>query len=447
MGFSVVSMFCGCGGMDLGFRELGYDIRYACDNDPACVDVYRRNLGASVRLRDVTTAGFRQDVESLGSADIVLGGFPCQGFSKAGPKNENDPRNLLYREMKFAVESLRPRAFLAENVDGMRQNFGGRYVERIERDFGGLGYRVEHRILDALSYGLAQHRRRMFFVGVSEDLPPFEWPAPTHQAKERNGEFRTADFPSLWSHAAGCPARRQRMLTIRDAIGDLLDLGPGIPDHAVTNNWPRKYEAVFRAVGPGQKLCNVRHAESSVYTWDVPEAFGPVSERERRILETIARHRRLKQYGSIPNGNPLPCEEIERLSGLRGASADLADLERRNYVKAVNGKFDLKGAMFCSGLFKRPRWDEPSPTILTVHHSPRYFLHPLKDRPFSLRECARLQGFPDTFRFTEGGARAGLVDGYRMVGNAVPPPMARAFARNLLRCLQHADTAIRKVGT
>jgi DNA (cytosine-5)-methyltransferase 1 len=98
-------------------------------------------------------------------------------------------------------------------------------------------------------------------------------------------------------------------------------------------------------------------------------------------------------------------------------------------------KFDLKGAMFCSGLFKRPRWDEPAPTVLTNFHNPRYFLHPSENRPFSLRECARLQTFPDDFVFAVDGSDASLIDGYRLVGNAVPPTVGRAFGAAFMRTL------------
>ena len=86
-----------------------------------------------------------------------------------------------------------------------------------------------------------------------------------------------------------------------------------------------------------------------------------------------------------------------------------------NYIKAKEDGYDLKGAMFCSGLFKRPKWDEPSPTVLTNFHNPRYFLHPSEYRPFTLRECARLQGFDDTFLFHGDGSIYSLEDGYRLV--------------------------------
>lgn len=199
----------------------------------------------------------------------------------------------------------------------------------------------------------------------------------------------------------------------------MVELNECIPDHHVTNDWPKKYEAVFNAIKQGQKLCNVRHASTSVYTWEIPEVFGEVKQRERIILETISKYRRHKKYGDIPNGNPLPVDEIERRSGLSEVKAEIASLISKGYLKEKDGKYDLKGAMFCSGLFKRPVWDEPSPTVLTNFHNPRYFLHPLEDRPFSLRECARLQGFPDTFVFTCSDSKVDLVSGYRLVGNAV----------------------------
>jgi DNA (cytosine-5)-methyltransferase 1 len=220
----------------------------------------------------------------------------------------------------------------------------------------------------------------------------------------------------------------------------LVELAAPVPDHVVTNAWPRSYEHIFRKIAPGQKLCNVRHADTSVYTWQVPEVFGETTARERAILDAIARHRRHKRYGTIPNGNPLPLAEIERLSRLEGIGPDVASLIRKGYLKAVGGKYDLKGAMFCSGLFKRPLWDRPAPTVLTNFHNPRYFLHPLRDRPFSLRECARLQSFPDEFRFVEAGGEVDLVAGYRLVGNAVPPLVSRAFAFAVAACVQAKKT-------
>ena len=430
---TVVSLFAGCGGLDVGFKELNYDLVYACDNDPAAIAVYKRNIDERAYIRDVTSDVFHADMNSLDRCDVILGGFPCQGFSKAGPKKHDDIRNLLYLEMRAAVNRLKPRIFLAENVDGLSQNFKGAYLEAIVRDFKDIGYRVEYRLFDSVAFGVPQHRRRIYFVGTRDDLAEtFEWPEQTHSSKSRNGEASIVDLGDLFSQKRSLQGAPK---TIRNAIGDLLELDSNIPDHRVTYAWKDTWSSIFNKIGPGQKLCNVRHSPTSVYTWDIPEYFGTVSDTERAILEIIAKNRRHKKYGSIPNGNPLSTEVIKELSGINFPTPHIESLLAKGYLKELDGKFDLKGAMFCSGLYKRPDWDQPASTVLTNFHNPRYFLHPQKDRPFSLRECARLQGFPDDFIFTVGDSERELVDGYRLVGNAVSPPVGRAFAHSIMNYL------------
>jgi DNA (cytosine-5)-methyltransferase 1 len=436
---SVVSLFSGCGGLDLGFELEGFNTVYAADNEPAAVKVYGHNLTTNVFLRDVLSEEFHHDIKNVGAADVVLGGFPCQGFSKAGPKRYEDRRNILYLEMLASVSRLKPKVFIAENVDGLGQNFGGAYLKTITDDFSRVGYRVEPRIVDAVAYGVPQHRRRIIFVGVRVDQGIFFWPEPTHELPRRNGE-RKIESNSQDLFSALMPERRNRALTIRDAIADMPPL-ESMPDHSIVASWPDSYAHIIAAIGPKQKLCNVRHASSSVYTWNIPEAFGHVTSREREILEVISKHRRHKKYGNIPNGNPLPMDEISRLMNRSIDPRHIERLLQKGYLKIVDGKYDLKGAMFCSGLFKRPSWDEPSPTVLTNFHSPRYFLHPSQNRPFSLRECARLQGFPDTFEFSAAGVP--LEDGYKLVGNAVPPPLSRALARSVAALLARAEDSRR----
>jgi len=434
-----VSLFSGCGGMDLGFQQAGFTIERSADFDSASAAVHQMNLGGDFERVDLTEVDFRRWRDELGTVDVVLGGFPCQGFSKAGPKRADDVRNSLYTAMRDAVKELQPSAFVAENVEGLAQNFGGRYLRLIHEEFDAIGYSVQERLVDAVGFGVPQHRRRIIFVGTLKTghggVGEFMWPPTRYTVNVRNGEpmraksmeatLHGAEFQGLWE----LPAPK----TISDAIQDLSDLPLGTGDHIVRSQWPSHYEAVIRAIKPGQKLCNVRHGPESVRTWDIPEAFGQTSDLERELLETIARNRRHKRYGRIPNGNPLAVEVIEDLTSKSDLRPVLEDLTRRNFLKEKDGKFDLVGAMFASGLFKRPDWNEPSPTVITDFGNPRYFLHPFRDRPFTVRECARLQGFPDGFEFLLAGVSIG--DAYRLIGNAVPPPLSYAIAGQIREML------------
>lgn len=411
----VLSLFSGCGGLDIAFEEQGFELVCAIDHDKAAVDTYNLNLNPVARQADVTNVDFIDTLRHFGSVDVVVGGFPCQGFSKAGPKKVDDPRNSLYKAMVHAVDVLRPRIFVGENVDGLNQNFSGTVLSQIKNDFNKLGYKIYDKTFNAVGFGVPQHRRRTFIIGCSEDIN-WEWMKYGHLFQTRNGERRIEDPLIDFSD-------RKPVVTISQSIHDLVSLNANFHDHEISKVKERD-KLIATKIGSGQKLCNVRFASTSVYTWQIPEVFGDVSGKDRLILETIAQHRRKKVYGSIPNGNPLPAEEIERLAGKNFDDDDFARLVEKNYLKRIDDRYDLKGAMFCSGLYKRPNWDEPSPTVLTNFDNPRYFLHPHEDRPFSVRECARLQSFPDSFRFT-GSVR----DKYRQIGNAVPPRMARELAK------------------
>ena len=436
MALTVVSLFSGCGGLDWGFLHKDTHLVYACDNDPAAIKCFNQNFNHKATLRSVQEPEFLEDLHKIGVADIVLGGFPCQGFSKSGPKKKDDPRNQLYASMVEAVRILQPKVFVAENVDGMAQNYEGQYVTKIIEDFSRLGYEVEPRILNAADFGVPQYRRRIIFIGIHKKLNSqnFSWPIATHKSQARNGEFKSKMIhngqPTLFKQISN-PLRSP--VTIKEAIGDILEISESIPDHQFITP-SKEQKIIIERIGVGQKLCNVRFASTSVYTWQIPEVFGAVTKREILLLEIIGKNRRKKKYGDIPNGNPLSIATVNELSGEDFQQQEFNDLESKGYLKEKDGKYDLKGAMFCSGLFKRPEWNEPSPTIITVFHSPRYFIHPIKPRPFTIREVARLQSFPDNFQFLSAGIDK--QDAYRLIGNAVPPLLAKHIAESILTFLK-----------
>ena len=430
MKLRAVSLFCGCGGLDWGFHKAGVEIVAAIDNDPAAIKCYNHNFGKGGICLSVKDVAFNKLIEEIGSVDIVLGGFPCQGFSKSGPKKREDPRNSLYESMLYAIKKLKPSIFVAENVDGLAQNYKGEFLAQIYNDFNSLNYNVEYKIIDAADFGVPQHRRRIIFIGTKTGKS-IVWPLPSHVAKIRNGEFLSKNL--LKAQIGLFDTLSNPALTVRQAIGDLELKSDEIPDHTITTKISQDDIKIVERIGEGQKLCNVRFSKTSVFTWQIPDVFGEVSTREILILETIAKNRRKKKYGNIPNGNPLPLCEIAKLSDLAIEQNELTALEKKGYVKEISGKYDIKGAMFCSGLYKRPLWNEPSPTIITLFYSPRFMLHPTKNRPLTIRECARLQSFPDNFYFLSAGIS--IEDSYRLIGNAVAPKLAHQIAQAIIKSL------------
>ena len=176
----VISLFSGAGGLDLGFMQAGHRVVWANDIAPDACATYRRNIGAHIVESDIA----KVDAAELPPADIVVGGFPCQGFSRANiNKIGNDRRNYLFRHFARIVAAARPMYFFAENVRGLVSFEGGRFFQMVRDDFRKAGYRVSWKVLNAADFGVPQSRVRVIIVGVRVDLPMsmnYQFPAPTH---------------------------------------------------------------------------------------------------------------------------------------------------------------------------------------------------------------------------------------------------------------------------
>lgn len=222
---SVVSLFSGCGGMDLGFvggfpfagkyyHRLPFEIVWANDVNQAAAETYRENLEHDIRVGDIESlAGTLPE-----AADVVIGGFPCQDVSINGKKSAGaGKRTVLYRHMVEAVRRLRPKVFVAENVKGLLQSHGRTLFERMLADFRAAGYTVNFRLHLAADYGVPQMRERVFIVGAKGT--EFEHPEPrlAHvPVREvlRDLEERTEIpiFSHVWSKAVRSPEQGDRRL-------------------------------------------------------------------------------------------------------------------------------------------------------------------------------------------------------------------------------------------
>ena len=299
----IISLFCGAGGMDLGFVKAGHSIVWANDNDPDSCLSYEKYFGHKPVCKDIE----KVPSSEIPKGDVVIGGFPCQGFSVANPyRHVKDKRNKLYLELLRVIKDKQPKYFVAENVTGLLSIGNGEVIKMIMKDFKEARYKAQYKVLNSADFGVPQKRMRVVILGTREDITNRIWhPKPTHK--------------NHWS-------------TVRNAISDLPEPSDSckIPNHH----------------GTSHKV---------------------------------------------------------KINGFMG-----------------NRKTD---------------WNKPAPTIVGRGGGtggPVIIPHPNLKRRMTVRECARLQSFPDNFVFY--GSKSSQ---YRQIGNAVPWPLAYNIAKNIPPLRRH----------
>ena len=199
--YRVVSLFCGAGGLDLGFDNAGFSTIWANDINKDACETHRQWSHAEVVCEDIK----KIDVNSLPDCDVVVGGFPCQGFSLAGPRKIDDKRNILYKFFVNVLEAKKPMAFVAENVKGILTLGGGEIIKAIISDFASRGYTVKAKLLNASDYGVPQDRFRVILVGIRNDIDKvWKYPEP-HDHKVTLREAIGSMSPPLPSEICDAP--------------------------------------------------------------------------------------------------------------------------------------------------------------------------------------------------------------------------------------------------
>jgi DNA (cytosine-5)-methyltransferase 1 len=208
---TIVSLFSGAGGMDLGFRQAGHEIVWANDIWKDAVETYRLNIGDHIVDSPIEKIASSE----IPKADIVIGGFPCQGFSIANmARRIDDSRNFLYLEFVRVLRDVQPLYFVAENVGGLLSLDRGEVFRLIKSDFADAGYRVSHALLNAADYGVPQARKRLFMVGTRRDIPSniaFP-PRPTHAPVDISYLFRLQPWVSIGAALKDIPEPSQAHL-------------------------------------------------------------------------------------------------------------------------------------------------------------------------------------------------------------------------------------------
>lgn len=297
----VVSLFSGCGGTDLGMTLGGHDVIWANDFNKWACSSYEENLGLEPVFGDIG------NVKEFPKAELLVGCYPCQGFSMYGPRQKNDPRNFLYLQFARALGQIKPKYFLAENVKGLLAGYGQEIFLDMRKNFANKGYDVYWKLVNAKNYGIPQDRERVFIVGVRKDLNrEYALPEETHGFDKKP------------------------VVTLRKAIGEF-------PAPKKSEYWRGDFSSHYMS----------RNRKRS---WD-EVSF---------TIQASGRHAPLHPRGKMPVF----------------VSKDKYDFPKNSY-----------------------------------------------QRRLSVRECARIQSFPNDFEFS-----GPLASQYEQIGNAVPPLLAKIFA-------------------
>lgn len=374
--------------------------------------------------------------------DLVAGGPPCQGFSLAGKRQPDDDRNSLPWEFLKFVEIVRPKAVLIENVSGIRNDFKKHNhsspFDQLRMALASTlpGYHVQPLLLNALHYGVPQHRPRAFLMGLRLDV-----------FKANGAEIVTEQ---VWESHKDCPERHfgprpslapirthfsshldAAHLCVRDAIADLDDLG-----YVALGGNLSEYARQMRE--DTRHLCSPSPALSSMKT---PKNHEP-RNHSPLVVERFGLHQYLKKIGV--NSNILAINKqslttqqqrlaiLQRLPSIdypaRGEDGSVIAKDQRALLHLIRKLATKKHSQ------RALAWGDPSPTVLSL---PDDFVHPSRPRIPTVRELARLQSFPDAFEFrskvTTGSTnRRFEVPQYTQVGNAVPPRLAHAIGVRLM---------------
>ncbi|MCC5641181.1 DNA cytosine methyltransferase [Nostoc sp. CHAB 5844] len=368
MRLTVASLFCGIGGLDLGFEWAGCDVVWASDISPIAVKSYPLNFGRQAVEADVEDL----DLTSIPEVDIIIGGPPCQSFSLVGLRRPGDERGKLVFRFADIIRFRRPLGFVMENVPGLAAaRFNDeRMTNHLANEFKELGYHVTVVKLDASNFMVPQLRKRVFLLGSR--VSPIKVPDASEFAREAYGIDVTRHDNSVGA-----------------AFSDLV--APVAKGHMATysSNAPSAFA----------KLMRQGSTEYSLH--EAPR----MSATDRQLVRFIP-----------PGGN------------YQNVPDQYATQRILNF-KRTGGRTTTYGRL-------HPQ--RPSYTVNTYFRRPNVGsnFHPTQDRLITVREAMRLQALPDRFQIAPGGAQDAR---NALVGNAVPPLLAQAVARELMRSLSTRD--------
>ena len=380
MNNKTIDLFAGAGGLTTGFHLAGFEALCAIDANKKALATYQHNYPNTKviheDIREVNPSELRQNLglerEQL---KAIIGGPPCQGFSKNIPAEYryiDDPRNQLYKRFLDFVKEFRPLYVIMENVPEILTAYKGLFKYEITNQLELLGYKVVSSSLNAANYGVPQTRSRAFFIASLENLICL--PEPTHNGDIKIGYKNKQSYKESSYQTNLLKSDPFPIITVKDAIGDLPKLNAG--QKYDEDRYPSDPQTTYQAL--------IRHNST-------------------RITNHIAR--------------ALSSIQMSRVRLLKEGQ-DARDLPP-----------ELAPKKHYSGAYGRLYWDKPAKTITrwVFHPGSGRFFHPTQDRTITIREAARLHSYPDTFHFL--GTYTEMAS---QIGESVPPLLAKTIAECII---------------
>jgi DNA (cytosine-5)-methyltransferase 1 len=456
----VLDLFSGCGGMSLGFKLAGCELIGGIEIDPLAIQSYALNfhsqgckelLSCMSLARDITTTHPGRLMQEWGYSDpldvvdILIGGPPCPAFARIGRAKLReisqhpeafrlDPRSQLYVPYIEYIKHLRPLVILMENVPDIL-NYGGHNLgEEISEILEELGYICTYTLLNSANYGVPQLRERFFLVGVHKDINnQFAFPIPTNLVdfpRGYNGSRQVAlkhihNKSRYYLPTPVAPINASLPVTVEDAIGDL----PAITGH-LDGTMKRGARRFDQAISYGSDV-NISSYVKSMRFWDGFESKGyiydhvirSISERDQRIFRMMA------------PGDDYPKAYLiaKKIFSTAIKNLDINDKSEFEYEKLKSAYIPPYDPTKFPNKWRKIESDQPDRTLM-AHLGKDTYSHIHYDshqaRTISVREAARLQSFPDGFKFV-----GTMNPAFRQIGNAVPALMSFSLAKELLKVL------------
>ncbi|MEK3937895.1 DNA cytosine methyltransferase [Bacillus sp. FSL R5-0431] len=443
-----IDLFCGAGGMSEGILQAGFHIVFSSDISVDVEKTYTfrhkqlglihgentyfkradiRTLSSEEILSSIRNLNIFKDKDDLPQIDAIFGGPPCQGFSRAGLRKKDDPRNMLFREYLRIVKDIHPRYVIMENVEGFMDTKMDGYTgitgetyedgslmpEILVNEFNKIGYlTVEPMLLDASNYGVPQRRKRAIFIAYleGEEIPAYPEPIT--------------------------PSENEKV-SVDEAISDL------IIDSKKKEKYFNKYsEYQLSSINGRTKSVSgtTIYSKENIYNHDFSNHSALIQERFSLFREgesSSMLKRRIREEGINLTEYPSLLKECVNKLEEKCEPEQVISLFNRPPVdeELINALLTKKNNRY------RYKKDSVSPTVVTL---PDDYLTPYENRIPTVREMARLQSFDDSFIFlgkrTTGGQRRKVeVPQYTQVGNAVPPLLAKAIGIKIIQAIKTSN--------